>query len=238
MYKEENKRTKKMKLIVFDIDGTLSNTGIIDDICFFGTFDSLYNIEIDRERWGFYKVVAENTDLGLYRYIHTELFSRRPNLSETQHFKECFFRLLKSSYAEYPLLFREIPGAKEFVELIHRKEGYCLAFATGCWSESAEIKLTAIGLGNLNIPISCSDALESRTKIVSNACVLAEEFYQSSGFEEIFYFGDGLWDYQAAQALNLKFVGVDFEQKHTFFDAKPHLVINDYSDIENILNQL
>ena len=227
-----------MKLIVFDIDGTLSNTGIIDDICFFGTFDSLYNIEIEREKWNLYKIVAENTDLGLFRYIHTELFNRRPDLSETQLFKECFIRLLKSSYAEYPLLYKEIVGAKDFVNLVSSSEQFCLSIATGCWSESAEIKLKAIGLEHLNVPISCSDALESRKQILSNACILAEEYYQSSGFDEIYYFGDGLWDYQAAQELNLKFVGIDYDNKHTFFDSKPHLVINDYSDGNNILNQL
>lgn len=227
-----------MKLIVFDIDGTISNTGIIDDICFFGTFDSLYNIAIEREKWNLYKIVAENTDLGLFRYIHTELFNRRPNLLETQNFKECFFRLLKSSYAEYPLLFKEIPGAKNFVDIVNSNEQWHIVIATGCWSESAEIKLKAIGLGQLNIPMSCSDALESRKHILNNACILAEEFYQSSGFEDIYYFGDGLWDYQAAKELNLKFVGIDSDDKHTFFDVKPHLVIQDYSDANNILDQL
>ncbi len=227
-----------MKLIIFDIDGTLCNTEIIDDICFFGIFNSLYNCEIEKEKWNLYKILADCTDLAMFKYIHKELFNRTPELTEIQHFKDNFFTSLRSSWQTFPRLFGEVPGAKQFVENLYSRDDCKLAVATGCWSESALIKLQAIGLGHLNIPISCSDAIASRKHILSNACILAEEQYQSEGFDEIYYFGDGVWDYQSAKALNIKFIGVDYGNNNTFYDVVPDLIINNYFESADVIDDM
>ena len=182
--------------------------------------------------------MTDSTDLAMFRYIHKELFNRSPDLQEIQHFKTNFFNSLRSSYLSFPKLFTEVSGAKQFVEQLYNGEEWKLAIATGCWSESASIKLKAIGLEQLNIPISSSDAIMGRQHILSNACILAEEHYRSEGFEKIYYFGDGMWDYQSAKALDLKFVGVDFNNNNTFYDAKPDFVIKDFVDVGSILDKL
>jgi phosphoglycolate phosphatase-like HAD superfamily hydrolase len=198
-----------MKLVIFDIDGTLVNSTNADDVCFFETFEEIHNIIIKNEEFTKYKQLTTGTDLELFRYIFNEFFTAPAKLTDTIEFKDYFYSELKKQYENNPKLFKEIGGAKDFIESLMKNTDVNIAIATGSWSDSALLKLKAIGLDTYSFPISTSDVYSNRKDIVLNAMTLAEEFYSSEGYEKIYYIGDAEWDFKAAQALNIEFIGVD-----------------------------
>ena len=48
-----------MKLVLFDIDGTLINSVKTDDECFVQTFDELYDIDLTKANWNEYTHVTD-----------------------------------------------------------------------------------------------------------------------------------------------------------------------------------
>ena len=217
-----------MKLIIFDIDGTLVNSLNTDDQCFFDTFDELHNINISKVDFTKYKEVTSGTDLALFKHIFNEYFTAPSNLKDAFEFKEFFVSKLKSAYTANKKIFKEIDGAKAFVESLQKNPDVNVAIATGCFGDSALIKLKAIGLDTYSFPISSSDVHPLRKDIILNAMNLAEEFYASSGYEKVIYIGDGLWDYQATQLLNIDFIGVDFNKNKILANNGVEKIVNNF----------
>ena len=54
-----------MKLIIFDIDGTIANTLGIDDFCFREMLNNLYKIDFTEEEWLQIKDETSGTDSGI-----------------------------------------------------------------------------------------------------------------------------------------------------------------------------
>ncbi len=219
-----------MKLVIFDIDGTLVNSMNIDDTSFFETFDELYNITIEKDEFVKYKEITSGTDMGLFKHIFSEFFTAPAKLTDTIEFKDYFISRIKKEYEDNPSLFKEIDGAKALIETLQKNQNVNIAIATGCWSDSALIKLKAIGLDIYAFPISSSDIHSSRKDIVLNALNLAEEFYSSEGYEKVYYVGDGAWDYKAAQLLNIDFIGVDSQNNNQLSALGVEKIINNYKN--------
>jgi len=55
-----------MKYIIFDIDGTLTNTKKVDDECFINAFEQTFDINIEQVNW---EDIANVTDWGITEEI-------------------------------------------------------------------------------------------------------------------------------------------------------------------------
>jgi len=217
-----------MKLIISDIDGTLLNSMKIDDECFFETFVELYNYQPDLSRIDELKSITSGTDLGLFKHIYTEIFSKQPDLKDVFIFKE---RFISNSFIE-------IEGALGFYNELMRIGNYRFAVATGCWSESAVLKLNAIGFDTSKFPISSSDAMPLRKDIINRSMILAEEFYSDSGYEDIIYIGDGKWDLLAAQLCGIRFIGIGSQSEEVLMPLGAEFSFKDYSDLKGLFKAI
>ena len=127
-----------MKLIIFDIDGTIINSVNTDDECFIQTFNDLYQIDLANTKWADFNNV---TDGGLTTEIFEKWLNQMPSEKEIETIKTHFYGLLKQREME----FTEIEGALSFIKQLSEFQVFQIGFATGGWKETAELKCAAIG---------------------------------------------------------------------------------------------
>jgi phosphoglycolate phosphatase-like HAD superfamily hydrolase len=225
-----------MKLIIFDIDGTLTNTNRVDGECFVQAFADLYGVTDINTNWADY---PHATDSGITLSIFQQRWSRAPTPSEVTSLKQSFVSFMQSQYSIDPTLFEEIPGAAKALDKLKQETGWAVSIATGCWSVSAEMKLKAASIHTSGIPIGCADDGLSREEILRAAVSKAQAHYGQNNFERIVSIGDGVWDVRTALHLNFAFIGIGSgEHEKLLRDTGATYVIGDYTDFERLVRGL
>ena len=211
-----------MKLIIFDIDGTILDSVNTDDECFIQTFKDLHQIDLTNVEWNEFNNV---TDSGLTFEIFKKWLDRIPTEDEVKTIKAYFYNLLSQKQKD----FTEIHGALSFIDALSRKTDFEIGFATGGWKETAELKCNSIGLDITQFIFKSSNDHFNRAKIIE--LVINEAMVKNSvtQFESIVYFGDGLWDLKTTKELKIDFIGVDFKENNKLRDAAAKYIIKDYT---------
>ena len=100
-----------------------------------------------------------------------------------------------------------------------------VAIATGCWKQSALIKLQHIDFPYMNLPIATADDHIERCEIINIAIKRSKQHYCNNSYGQVIYVGDREWDYRAAQELGIGFIGIG----KVLGEANLNIpVINDY----------
>ncbi|MEL6560802.1 MAG: HAD hydrolase-like protein [Bacteroidota bacterium] len=217
-----------MKLIVFDIDGTVVDSVKADDECFIKTFSDLHQIDLGNANWNDFNNV---TDSGLTDEIFQKHKNRKPTEAEVATIKSHFKDLLFSRKRE----FSEIPYAVSFIETIAQNPEFVIAFATGGWQATARLKCAAAGFELSEYLHKTSDDHYNRGEIIRLAIKSAFEIHHVKQFESVIYFGDGLWDFKTCKELDIDMIGVDFHHNRKLKDAGLEKIIRDYSDYDQII---
>lgn len=194
---------KKNKLIVFDIDGTLTESVEIHQKGFINALTQLGVKNIDSN----FKAYKHHTDSFIAKVIYEN--DKNILFSETEIGK--FEALLLNFIQNYPIV--EITGAKKTVEQIENDKDFGICYATGSLLKPAKYKLDSIGLKYNREQLIASNNIEDRESIVLKAIESAKLFYDIEKFERIISVGDGLWDLKTAQNLNLEFIGIGSKNK-------------------------
>src|SRR5690349_18450599 len=98
---------RSMNLAIFDIDGTLTESNDIDDVCYVQAFEDVLGIRGVNTNWLDYRY---QTDTGLALEICREHLGRDPSLDEVRKLQSRFTELLSLAvYAGQPI--REVRGA-------------------------------------------------------------------------------------------------------------------------------
>lgn len=218
-----------MKLILFDIDGTLLDSIKIDDFCFKSTFKKLHHIDLSNAEWNDFKHV---TDLGLTKEIFEKYLNKQPSYSEIDAIKSEFIKQISSKTKEIT----QIKGAFEFLELVDSHNDLTIAIATGGWKETAVLKCKAIGIDLDMYVVGSSNDHYDRSRIIQISMDKALKEYRQNFFDSVVYFGDGIWDFEATGKLGINFIGVDSKNDGTLKNAGCKTVIRDFSNPVNILN--
>lgn len=100
-----------MKYIIFDIDGTLTDTTQVDDKCYMSAFETTFGVNIENTDWGSMKNV---TDWGIAEEIVKIKFNRDIKNEELRLLKETFVKALQKELALDKSQFVEIAGAAFF----------------------------------------------------------------------------------------------------------------------------
>jgi len=229
---------RNLKLAIFDIDGTLTNTNSVDDECFVKALAEAHAItEIDRD-WAAY---PHTTDSGITLHIFQEKFGRNPEETELDQFKSCFVNMLSEQYYSNSSSFAEIAGASIALNRLKRESDWAVAIATGCWRESALLKLRVAKIDIEGIPAAYAEDGLSREEILQAAVSQSLVHYRVSSFEKIVSIGDGLWDVRTARRLNFTFVGVGSgESAAMLHQAGAKHVVEDfaaYGELGSCLNK-
>lgn len=226
-----------MNLAIFDIDGTLTKTDQIDDICFVRAMADAHAITNVSTDWAGY---SHTTDSAITLEIFKHQFNRLPEEAELVKFKSHFVRLLEDYQAKDSSLFAEIAGASSMLRRLNQEHNWRVAIATGGWRVSAALKLKVAGIEADAFPAAFADDGLSREEILQLAISKAETWYQQNHFARIVSIGDGIWDVRTAHNLKFPFIGIAAED-----DAEKRLrragathIIKDFIGYERFISYL
>jgi len=223
-----------MKLIIFDIDGTLTDTKSVDDKCFIKAFDNVFGINIENQDWSKLKNV---TDWGITEEIIQEKLNRLPTEKEYRQLINELVGLLKQEIKNDPSQFKEVKNATEFFYYIQSDPNYKVGIATGAWEESAKLKLEMIGINIKDVAFSNSSIYKSREKITKDVIhQLTEKI--NIDLNEIIYFGDGVWDYKTCKNLGIRFIGIDINNDDKLKKLGAKVVFDNFKDSNKIIENL
>ena len=223
-----------MKYIIFDIDGTLTDTTEIDDRCFTQAIEDIFGFRSFETNYGHYE---NTTDSGIIDQLFREREGRSFTTEERDKFISHFCNLLEEAYAKDKHHFREINKAGKILDVLCQQEDLSIGLATGGWRESATFKLRCAGI-NIDGCTAASfaqDAMARRDIIGATIRKMDEHHQQQMTPAGIIYVGDGNWDYQATRQLGIGFIGIANKKLAHLTDI---IKIADYDELHQHLGLL
>lgn len=216
------------RLAVFDLDGTLTDTGAVDKECYMAALDEVFSLADVGDDWD---GCEHRTDQGVAEFLLARHLGRALRSDDMERLRDRLIRRLEGVRERDLTGFREVPGAGAFLASLPGR-GWRTCVATGCWALSAELKLSAAGLV-VDGPLVGSDRHPRRVDIVGTAVAAARKYHGVSAFERIVLLGDTPNDVRAARDLGLPFVGIAPLPRHgEMRTAGAATVLPDYQDAE------
>jgi phosphoglycolate phosphatase-like HAD superfamily hydrolase len=222
-----------MKYIIFDIDGTLTNTTDIDDRCFTQALEETFDFRDIDTNWGNYE---HTTDSGIIHQLFLERKQRPCDAEERSRFIRHFCGLLKTEYDRQTGSIQEVPKAGKVLAALCERPDVKVGLATGGWRESALFKLSCAGIniGTCSAASFAQDGVARRDIIQSTITRMDTRYQHRVPLSSIIYVGDGLWDYRATQQLGIQFIGIENKKLSHLQDI---VKISDYDELQDHLIQ-
>jgi len=196
-----------MKLIILDIDGTMT---LSEQHHLSAFLDGMQGVGVQEvnTNWGGYEHI---TDTFIFKENYRAQFGEDPD--------EAVLELLEELITDSILEFvppKEVPGAKVFVEMIQKSDDYVFVYATGALNAPAKYKLDETGISYEDSIMIGSNGYDTREEIVTAAIEAAKSHYKVDDFEKIISAGDGMWDLTTARNLDLPFLGIGAKNRDKF----------------------
>jgi phosphoglycolate phosphatase-like HAD superfamily hydrolase len=192
-------------LVIFDIDGTLTDTNADDDRLFLEALRETSGIADPIEPW---ETFGEVTDPAIVREVYSRNLGRRAREIEIAQVRGAFLRKWHEGLESGDLTVTPMPGAREIVEEVRSQKGHVAALATGGWGPTALMKLTAAQFPVDDLVLATADDAEIRSHIVRTASIFAAAGAAIPGFSQIVCVGDGVWDARTAKQVGAGFIGI------------------------------
>ena len=221
------------KYLLFDIDGTLINTGGAGLKAMKSTVKSIFGNEELLKDYSF----AGKTDSQIMNDM-----VRRSGLDDNP---ETLSKLLKQTYIEKLKTnlknsdnFRTYPNVNELLDNYQKKEDYELALLTGNFETGAKLKLEHAGLwkyfkwgvfGNLS---------EDRVHLAKDALETITEKEKKVNTKNIFIVGDTTNDIRCGKAIDATTIAFTsgFEPEEKLRACSPDFMVSDFSQLYDIFN--
>lgn len=223
-----------MKLVMFDIDGTLTASNDLDDLAFVQTVQDIFGIATVSEDWATYTHV---TDACILREICEQQLGRLPDPDEIALFqKQLLQRLAQGAVREGGVF--PISGADALLKELQASPEYQICYAGGAWTASVQFKLQSAELPFADIPYAFADDHDSREGICQIALDRAQATYQQN-FTHVIYVGDGIWDVRASKNLGYPFIGIASGETAQQLKAEgAKVVLPHYEDLQEFWDAL
>jgi phosphoglycolate phosphatase-like HAD superfamily hydrolase len=224
-----------MKLVMFDIDGTLTQTDHADEMCFVQTLREVFGFTSINTNWASY---THCSDSGILEELFQQRLGRSPLATEISTFQSHFLSLLAAATAAQP--FSPVAGARDFVCSLISSSEFAVSLASGAWECSARFKLASAGLDFHQIPAAFSDSAHAREDIMRVSLTKAAQSRSRDSFDTVIYVGDGVWDARAARNLGCGFIGISREPariERLYAEGASH-VFHDYLDADSFITIL
>jgi len=213
------------KLIIFDIDGTLTDSV------------SLYH-KVVTDCMHLMGIKDVDTDFSRYKY-HTDSYGLKWNYENNfnrpynKDLLKVFEELIYKELIKHPPVL-EIEGAKSCVNDL--LDANCaIAFATGSLLQPAKLKLDQCKIWYEDRLIANSSISFDRETFVLQAIENAKEYFKVKDFEQIYSIGDGVWDLETAQKLGLTFVGIGKPHRENLMAKGCQVHFEDLSQLASYL---
>lgn len=223
-----------MHLVLFDIDGTLTQTCAADSACFIRAVSEVLSLSEVESDWTRYRHV---TDSGIATELIRTSFNRIPHPGELRKICARFTDLLHECFLGNPSLCRPVAGSPQMLNHLSRRADIAVAIATGGWEQSARLKLRMAGLPVEEVPLASADDSHLREQIMEIAMDRAAKQHSVRNFDSVVYVGDGLWDLVACTGLGVPFIGIG-ECTHLLATHGARDLIQDYSNQSSFLAML
>jgi beta-phosphoglucomutase-like phosphatase (HAD superfamily) len=150
-----------MHLVMFDIDGTLTDTVKVDEECFVRSLAEVCGFAYVETDWSRYE---NATDSSILHEIHQARVGRPPSPVEVFHFRQHFVALLEQASAESA--FAPIQGAPRLLLSLAGRAECRVSPATGGWRDSARLKMAMAGMCFDDYPAASADDAFDRESIM------------------------------------------------------------------------
>lgn len=219
-----------MKVLVFDIDGTLTQTTRVDGDYF---KRAVRGVLPEAELESFHGF-TEFTDTAILRDICSSVPGCDYGSVEVA-VHDHFVSGLKNALLSQPDAFRPTPGARTVFQSVS-SAGWIPAVATGGWRASAELKLDAAGIPMDGVPLATSSEEVRRVDIIRRAL---RGVAPEASITDVVYVGDGTWDVKACRELGIGFIGrATDEARVRLADEGAGVIVDDFSDPEELVGLL
>ncbi|MDF3832135.1 haloacid dehalogenase-like hydrolase [Cupriavidus basilensis] len=192
---------KKDRILVLDIDGTLSDSVGLHQSAFLAAMTALGLPDLDTD-WGSY---PHHTDTGILAHALAAGGRAQMLPHEQALFEQDLDQHFVSRLSERGLV--EIRGARAFVEAAGNT-GWAVVYATGGIRSVSRRKLQAIGIAYAEPTLMTASEHASRTDLVAAAIERAKQYYGIAEPRDVDSVGDGRWDLEVAGRLGIGFIGV------------------------------
>jgi len=222
-----------MHLVMFDIDGTLTETMKIDEECFVRSLAEICGFTQVESDWSSYK---QATDSGIFHEIYLARTGRSPSVAEISRFRQRFVDLLTEAASE--AAFAPIAGAQQLLSCLATCAEHRVSLATGGWRDSARLKMASAGMCFDDHPAASADDAHDRQSIMRLSMQRAVEWH-GVPFVSTVYIGDGVWDARACRGLGIPFIGIGSGIRAARLASEGAVrVFQDYSDADLFLESL
>lgn len=194
------------KLAVFDVDGTLTDSVAVHQAAFILALEQTGLKGFDTN-WNNY---TEHTDSFIFKTIFEDQMQRSIADSDMEDFENALLGFIENMTQRQPVC--EIKGARFFLDQLDKLNDVDIVFATGSLRKPAHLKLRQADIPINNELLVCANTIFVRDELVAKAIQQAKEHYGVSHYDQVFSFGDGIWDLQTAQSLSIDFVGINSEK--------------------------
>src|SRR6266487_4187737 len=149
-----------MHLVMFDIDGTLTETMKVDEECFVRSFKDVFGFDDIDTDWSHY---PRTTDSGIFHDVFTSRVGRSPLAQEVSRFRQHFIQLLAAASSQSPIA--PVAGADRLLARLAQGGSHRVSLATGGWRDSARLKMASAGMCFDDHPAASADDALDRESI-------------------------------------------------------------------------
>jgi phosphoglycolate phosphatase-like HAD superfamily hydrolase len=186
-----------MKLILFDVDGTLVHSDKKDSYSFADTYEELYGRPFPTVDWRKYPHVTDTTIMNTVIQDH---FKRPFSRQEWDAFQQRYINKLQQNRRRSPADFKSVNGAAPLVNELLARPDCRVGVGTGGWKAPAMVKLKHVGINIAEQVVVGADGKSRREAILEEAITRAQET-SSRPFEKIVYIGDAEWDVRTTRNI-------------------------------------
>ncbi len=227
-----------MKLLIFDIDGTLTHLGGATRAAFDAAFRTLFAVPAKIE--------------GIPMHGRTDWLIFRDCFAETGldgDWKEAYVRFQPVYISELPAKIelstkkRLLPGVTELLESLNKKSASAaLALGTGNMEAGARVKIGYFGLNHYFPVGGFGDGHDHRSGLLRDAVLNANDYFGRK-FEshDTWIIGDTPFDIQGGKAIGAKTLGVATGGAYSIDELRSSgadVVLEDLSDVNQVFAAL
>ena len=222
-----------MKLLLFDIDGTLLVTNGAGSRAVQRAFERVHGEKARIEAVSF----AGKTDPLILKEIYRNELGREHTREEAEEVYKHYVFYLKEEITTAHV--EVMPGVRNLLEILSSREEFALGVATGNIREGAQIKLRKAGLHSHFRFGGYGCDSENRESLIRRAMERAREHLNNkTGFEETYVIGDTPFDINHGRAAGARTVAVatGSYSREKLGEHGPDYLYDDLRDLESVLS--